>query len=62
MFRCHFTQGGQIVMGDHLDVATLEEAISEGQKLLAERSQIQALDGIEIWDGTKLLYKSSDAV
>ena len=57
MFRCHFTQGDRIVMGENLDVATLKEAISEGQRLLAERSQF---DGIEIWDGPKLLYKSRD--
>jgi hypothetical protein len=60
MFRCHFTRLGHIVMGENLAAITLEDAIAEGQKLLAQRSQEHELDGIEIWDGVNLLH-SADA-
>lgn len=58
MFRCHFTRQGRIAMGENLEATTLAEAIEDGQKMLAERSQEHDLDGIEIWSGPNLLYAS----
>jgi hypothetical protein len=56
MFRCHFTQGGRIVQGADLDSLTLEDAIAESQRLLAEKSLKDALDGLEIWCRARLLH------
>ena len=45
-------------MGDNLDVATLEEAIAAGKKMLAESAVADNLDGIEVWDRATFLYAS----
>jgi hypothetical protein len=58
MFRCYLTRSGHIVASEDLDVLTLSEAIIAGYKLLEERPATDALDGIEIWQGRLLLYKS----
>jgi hypothetical protein len=58
VFRCYFTRGGHIAMGDNLDVVTLEEAIAAGKKMLAERAVVDNLDGIEVWDRATFLYAS----
>jgi hypothetical protein len=58
MYRCHFTQGGRIVMGQNLKALTLEDAIEAGRTLLAEHSGAEVMDGIEIWDGAALLHAS----
>jgi hypothetical protein len=56
MFRCHFTQGGRIVQGADLDALTLEDAITESQRLLADKPLKDALDGFEIWCRAQLLH------
>ena len=58
MYRCHFTRSDHIAMGENLDAATLNEAIEKGHRMLAERSQTDNLDGIEIWDCAAFLYAS----
>jgi len=58
MFRCHFTKDGRIVQGENLDVNTLERAIAEGQRLLAEKTPADDMDGFEIWQCAQLLHSS----
>jgi hypothetical protein len=48
-------------MGADLDSKVFEDALAEGQKMLAEESHEHELDGIEIWQGPNLLYKSEAA-
>ena len=60
MFRCHFTQRGRILQGTDLDALTLEDAITESQRLLAERPPEEALDGFEIWHRARLLHTTQN--
>jgi hypothetical protein len=59
MFRCHFTKAGRIVLGDNLEVATLEQAINEGWRLLAEKTPADDLEGFEIWQCSAFLYATN---
>ena len=59
MYRCHFTLNGRIVLGESLDAETLADAISEGERIFAEKSATENLDGIEIWARTAFLYTSA---
>jgi hypothetical protein len=58
MFRCYLMRSGHIVSSEDIDVATLSEVIIAGHKLLEERQAADSLDGIEIWQGRSLLFKS----
>ena len=58
MYRCYLTRGDHIVAVEDLDVATLSEAIAAGYVLLEERSAVDNVDGIEIWQDRSFLYKS----
>ena len=60
MYRCYLTRGGHIVSGEDLDVRTLEDATTEGFRLLdvcPDNGDGQP-DGIEIWQGASLLYEA----
>jgi hypothetical protein len=57
-YRCHFTRNGRIVAGDDLASETLGDAIQCGLGMLADRSIVDDLDGIEIWEGDRFLYPS----
>jgi hypothetical protein len=59
MYRCYLLRDGRIVKAENLDVATLEEAIVAGRRLLAEQSRDRIFSGIEIWFGTAMLYAGS---
>jgi hypothetical protein len=52
--RCHITHDGQIVWGDHLEAASLDEALAKSRILLRQRADLEP-DGFEIWSGTELL-------
>lgn len=56
MYRCHFTKHGRVAQGENLAAATLDEAIEESRRLLADKPASDALDGFEIWEGPSLLY------
>jgi hypothetical protein len=56
MFRCHFTKSGRIAQGENLDVATLEQAIREGWRLLTEKTPDDGLEGFEIWHCSAFLF------
>jgi hypothetical protein len=58
MYRCHFTKNGRIVLGESLTAETLEDAILEGERMLAEKAAAENLDGIEIWARASFLYTS----
>ncbi len=57
MYRCYFTQDGNIEEGYNLDVLTLDAAIATGRKILADDLGIDQCDGLEIWLDQALLYK-----
>jgi hypothetical protein len=58
MYRCHFTQRGRIVLGENLEVMSLCDAVAAGHQMLVDMAGSQDLDGLEIWDGVKLIYTS----
>ncbi len=57
MYRCYFTQDGQVEDGYILDVLTLDAAIATGRKILADQLDMDRCDGLEIWLDQALLYK-----
>jgi hypothetical protein len=59
MYRCYFTQDGQVEEGCNLDVHTLDAAIATGRKILADHLEVDQCDGLEIWLDRALLYKFS---
>jgi hypothetical protein len=59
MFHCHFTKRARIVQGDNLAAKTLDEAIAEGQRLLAAKPDFNELDGILIWDDSSISTRLS---
>jgi hypothetical protein len=58
MYRGYVVQGGRIIAGEDIDSATLDDAKTAGYKMIAERQDPHQIDGIEIWQGSLLLYKS----
>jgi hypothetical protein len=56
VFRCHFTKAGRIVLGENLEVTELAQAIAEGWRLLAEKTQTDDLEGFEIWHCSDFLF------
>jgi hypothetical protein len=58
MYRGYIVQGGRIIVGEDIDSATLDDAKTAGYKMIAERQDAHKIDGIEIWQGSLLLYKS----
>jgi hypothetical protein len=59
MYRCHFTQRGRIVFGENLEAESLSEAVAMGRRRLEEIAISLDLDGLEIWENTKLIYASA---
>jgi hypothetical protein len=59
MYRCHFTQRGRIVFGENLEAESLPEAVTIGRRRLEEIAMSLDLDGLEIWENTKLIYASA---
>lgn len=59
MYRCYFTQYGQIEDICNLDVSTLDAAIATGRKILADELDIDRCNGLEIWLDRALLYRFS---
>ena len=57
MYRCYFTQNGQLEDGYNLDVLTLDAAIATGRKILADGLDMDRCDGLEIWLDRALLYR-----
>ena len=58
MYRGYVVRGGRIIDGEDIDSATLDDAKTAGYKMIAERQDAHKIDGIEIWQGSLLLYKS----
>jgi hypothetical protein len=56
MYRCYLLRDGRIVKAENLDVATLDQAIAAGRRLLADQPRDRIFSGIEIWHGTTMLY------
>ncbi len=59
MYRCYFTQHGQVEDGYNLDVSTLDAAIATGRKILADELELDRCNGLEIWLDRALLYRFS---
>ena len=59
MYRCYFTQHGQVEDGYNLDVSTLDAAIATGRKILADELDLDRCNGLEIWLDRALLYRFS---
>jgi hypothetical protein len=58
IYRGYVVQGGRIIAGEDIDSETLDEAKAAGYKMIGERQDSNQIDGIEIWQGLSLLYKS----
>jgi hypothetical protein len=58
IYRGYVVQGGRIIAGEDIDSETLDEAKAAGYKMIGERQDANQIDGIEIWQGLSLLYKS----
>lgn len=56
MYRCNLIHDGQIGIREILSEKTLNQAIAAGHKLLNSRPLSEHFNGIEIWDGTALVY------
>jgi hypothetical protein len=59
MYRCYFTQGGNVEEKYNLNVPTLDAAIATGRKILSDHLDDDICDGLEIWLDQALLYKFS---
>ena len=57
MYRCYLVRDKRIAMGVDLDVDTLDGAVAQGHRLLGAQPETENFSGIEIWQGTSLLYK-----
>src|SRR5690348_10527353 len=57
MFRCYFVENGRISWGEDLKASTLAEAIELAQDLRQASLKSDKTPGIEIWQGTSLLYQ-----
>jgi hypothetical protein len=58
IYRGYVVQGGRIIAGEDIDSATLDDAKTAGYMMIAKRRDANQIDGIEIWRGSSLLYKS----
>jgi hypothetical protein len=61
IYRGYVVRGGRIIAGEDIESATLDDAKTVGYKMIAERRDAHQIDGIEIWQGSSLLYKSGTA-
>jgi hypothetical protein len=60
MYRCHFIRAGRVALGCNLAVETLDAAIATGRKILADITEPDDFDGLEIWLDNALLYQFLD--
>jgi hypothetical protein len=58
MYRGYVVRGGRIIAGEDIDSTTLDDAKTAGYKMIAKRQDAHQIDGIEIWQGSLLLFKS----
>jgi hypothetical protein len=57
MYRCDLVRNGRVELRENLETVALDQAIAAGHKLLNSRHPTENFDGIEIWDGGKLVYE-----
>jgi hypothetical protein len=62
MFHCHLTRRGRIILAEKLNADSLPDAVTIGHRFLKEMAYSQELDGLEIWEGMKLLYASAGQI
>jgi hypothetical protein len=58
IYRGYIVQGGRIIAREDIDSATLDDAKTTGYMMIAKRQDANQIDGIEIWQGSSLLYES----